>query len=225
MKKTGIVLALCMGLGAYAQTKKAVKVEGFSGIQASSAIEVEVTMAETEGLVFEASDEALSKLKAEVKKGSLYLHVEGNLKHDGGIKAYVNAKTLRDLVVNGAASIHVKQPVTCDKIELEASGAGSIKLDLNAQEVIANTSGAAVIKISGTTKKLTATATGAACLKAEDLKASDVDVTASGAGNARVNVSESLNAHASGAGNVTYIGDPKKSQVNEKSAGSVNKKS
>ncbi len=226
MKKAGIVLALCMGLGAMAQSKKDVKVENFTGIEATSAIEVIVTMGSSEGVVFEAKEEALSKLKAEVKKGKLFLSIEGELRNcSGELRAYVNAKTLNSLGVNGAASINVKQPITCDKMELEAAGAGSIKLELTAQEVTASTSGAAQIKLSGSTKKLVGTATGAACLKAEELKASEVDVTASGAGNAKVNVSESLNAHASGAGSVTYIGDPKKSQVNAKSAGSINKKS
>jgi hypothetical protein len=225
MKKAGIVLALCMGLGAMAQSKKEVKVENFTGIEATSAIEVIVTIGSNEGVVFEASEDALKKLKAEVKNGELHLFVDGDLHNSGELKAYVSAKTLDDLNVNGAASIEVKQVLTCTKMELEASGAGSIKLELNAQEVVANASGAAQIKVSGSTKKLNATATGAGCIKAEDLKASDVDVTASGAGNAKVNVSENLNAHASGAGNVTYIGDPKKSQVNAKTAGSINKKS
>jgi hypothetical protein len=234
MKKTGILaVALCLGLGALAQsngstgsaTKKEVKAEGFTGIEATSAIEVIVTMGVTEGVVFEAGEDALAKLKAEVKKGELHLYVDGNLNNEGPLKAYVSAKTLNELGVSGAASINVKQAITCDKMELKATGAGSIKLEINAKEVTANTSGAAQIKLSGTTKKLIATATGAACLKAEDLKANDVEVTATGAGNAKVNVSESLNAHASGAGNVTYIGEPKRSQVNAKSAGSINKKS
>jgi hypothetical protein len=226
MKKTKMfTAALVIGAASlFGQSKKDVKVESFTGIEATSAIEVIVSIGTTEGVTFEASDEALKKLKAEVNKGELKLFVDGSLNNEGPLRAYVNAKSLGNLEVNGAASINVKQAITCDKMELEASGAGSIKLELNSQEVKANASGAAQIKLSGSTKKLMATATGAACLKAEDLKANNVDVTASGAGNAKVNVSENLNANASGAGSVTYIGEPKKSQVHAKSAGSVSKK-
>jgi hypothetical protein len=232
MKKAGILaMALCMGLGALAQSnastasKKEVKAEGFTEINATSAIEVIVSIGASEGVTFEAEEEALSKLKAEVKNGELRLFVDGSLQNSGKMKAFVTAKSLSELEVSGAASIDVRTPITCDKMELEASGAGHINLDITAKDIIVDATGASQIKIKGSTTNLKARASGAASLKAEELKAQSVDVTASGAGSAKVNVIESLNANASGAGSVTYIGEPKKSKVNARSAGSVNKKS
>jgi hypothetical protein len=220
-----LTAALLIGAGSLlGQSKKEVKVEGFTAIEAGSAIQVIVTMGNTEGVVFEATEDALPKMKAEVKKGELHLYIEGELKnYNGNLKAYVSAKTLNELSVNGAASIEIKEPLTVDKIALDASGAGMMKLEVNAKIVVADVSGAAQITIKGKTTDLKATASGAANLKAEDLKAVNVDVTATGAGNAKVNVSESLNATASGAGNINYTGEPKKSQVNAKTAGTVRK--
>jgi hypothetical protein len=220
-----LTAALLLGAGSLlGQSKKEVKVDGFTAIEASSAIQVIVTMGNTEGVVFEATEEALPKLKAEVKKGELHLYIEGELKnYSGELKAYVSAKMLNELSVNGAASIEVKEPLTVDKMELEASGAGLIKLEVTAKTVIADVSGAAVINIKGKTNDLKATSSGAANLKAENLQASNVDVTATGAGCAKVNVSESLNATASGAASINYTGEPKKSQVSAKSAGCVKK--
>ena len=65
---------------------------------------------------------------------------------------------------------------------------------------------------------------GAGNVSAGDLKAKDVDVTMSGAGNANVYASNKLDATISGAGSVTYAGDPPTVNKNVSGIGSIAKK-
>jgi hypothetical protein len=224
MKKSiGILsLALVTALST-AQTKQERKAEGFTKISASSAIECIVTIGDKEGVVFEASEEALSKLKAEVRGGKLSLYVEGDLNNSSKMTAYVTAKKIEGLTATGAANVELKNALTCDEIEIEASGAGKVALEVTAKEVEAEASGAGVIKISGSSKTLKAKASGAGILKAGDLKSESVDIVCSGAGNAKVNASQNLNANASGAGSITYLGEPKNKTAKASSAGSIHK--
>jgi hypothetical protein len=57
-----------------AQTKETREVSGFTSLKVGSAIRVVLTMGDKESLVFEAKDEVLKKLKAEVKNGVLHLY-------------------------------------------------------------------------------------------------------------------------------------------------------
>ena len=225
MKKIAIIIGafILSYSSVVAQIKQDRKVENFTQVKACDAIKVILSIGDKESLTFEADEEIMSKLKGEVKDGQLKLHIDGNVRGERKMVAYITAKSLTPLNATGAACIELNTTYTCDKMKLEASGAGSIKAELNAKEVNAYANGAGSIKVSGTTQKLEATSTGAACLKAEGLKSETVEVTASGAGTAKVNAIQSLDANASGAGSVIYVGEPKNKTLNISSAGNINK--
>jgi hypothetical protein len=108
------------------------------------------------------------------------------------------------------------------KIGLHATGASSIKLDLDAPSVDAELSGASHMSLSGTTKDFTADGSGASRLKCFGLMAENTNVDMSGASNAEVFASVTLDADASGASHIIYRGN---ANVNQRSsgAGSVSK--
>ncbi len=206
-----------------AQTKQERPVNGFTSIKAESAIQVIVTMGDKESLYFESDEETLPKLQAEVRSGCLRIYTNKNIKGDHKLIAHVSAKMLNGLSASGAADIELSNTLNCDKLRLEASGAGNIKAQVNAKEIDAEATGAGNIKVSGVVHKLKAEATGAGNLKAGELKSETAEVNASGAGTVRVNVSQSLDAEASGAGSIIYSGDPKSKNINVSTAGSVKK--
>jgi hypothetical protein len=225
MKKLFITTAAMM-IGCttiFAQIKQDRQVSGFSRLNSSSAIKVVLTIGDKESVTFEAEEEVLSKLKAEVKNGELKLFADGTTNSKKGMIAYVTAKSITGITASGASLVEVQTPITADQMKLDASGAAGIQIELSSKEVIANVTGAGSIKVKGVTKELKAVATGAGCLKAADLKSDDVVVSATGAGSASVNAATSLKANASGAGSVKYSGEPKDKKIDVNSSGSVTK--
>lgn len=225
MKKIGlaIVSALFVFNVSFAQVKQERNVSGFTKVKSENAIKVIITVGEKESLTFEAEENVLPKLKAEVKNGELKIYVSGDASSKKPMVAYVTAKTITALYAESASSLEVTNAISVDKMDLKAKSAGSIKLELNAKLVVANVEGAGSIKVKGVTNSLTANASGAGSLKAMELKSDKVVVNASGAGSANVNAIQSLEANATGAGSVTYIGEPKEKKLNNSISSSIRK--
>lgn len=225
MKTIGVTIAaLVFSIStSFAQIKQERKVSSFSKLKSTSAIKVILTIGDKESVTFEAEEAVLPKLKAEVKGGELKLYTDGNVNTKKQMVAYVTAKSISSLDAESASSIEVTNAVNADVMNLVASSAGSIKLELNAKQVIANVDGAGSIKVKGATSSLKANASGAGSLKALELKSEKVVVTASGAGSANVNAIQSLDATANSAGSVTYIGEPKEKKINNSISGNIKK--
>ncbi len=66
-----------------------------------------------------------------------------------------------------------------------------------------------------------ATASGASQIDLEELTAADADIEASGASNVTVNASGTLDANASGASNIYYLGNPTLGRINESGGSNV----
>ncbi len=109
--------------------------------------------------------------------------------------------------------------------ELISSGANNVKInDINTDDFVVSVSGAGSIKLEGECDNLTADISGAGNLDAEDLKALDVLVSVSGVGCAEVCAYDFLRANVSGVGSINYYGNPKKTKTNISGVGTIRRK-
>ena len=86
------------------------------------------------------------------------------------------------------------------------------------------TKGAADVIVDGTVNQLLADMTGAAKLKASDLKAQTVEISTTGATDAWVHAEQKLRVAITGAGDVTYSGNPATIEKKVTGAGSIRHK-
>ena len=95
-------------------------------------------------------------------------------------------------------------------------------MDIKAPKITADISGACSVELKGETKEFSGDGSGSSNFKCFDLKAENVDIGISGAGDAEVYASVKLDVDVTGAGGVKYKGSP---TVNQKisGAGSVKK--
>jgi hypothetical protein len=101
---------------------------------------------------------------------------------------------------------------------LDISGASNGSLtNVRNESLTIDASGASKIKVDGEARELIVDLSGASRLDAENLKSENVTVDASGASNATVMALNELNADASGASCIRYVGEPK--NVDKKSSG------
>lgn len=159
------------------------------------------------------------RLKITVEKGVQLQPSKGS----SGIRVQVPVTDLDEVTVSGAADIYSEGKFSFGNFRAESSGASEMHLALSASEIRVQTSGASEMDLEGSTGRLDVRSSGASNFHAYDLEADHVEAQVSGAADVRVNAAKSLNAQASGAGNIRYKGNPEKINKQSSRAASVKK--
>lgn len=179
-------------------------VEEFTGISASGAFEIYIVAGKETGLSVTADDNLLKYIVTKVRNGKLILETKRNL------------NSRKEIIIR----------ITTPDLDLvEASGACDIFVEgINNAHFEVDMSGASDIDLLGSTGKLLIELSGAGNVDAKNLIAKDVRVSLSGASDASVHATESLDAEVSGVGTVDYYGDPDKVVTDVSGVGSINRK-
>lgn len=152
-------------------------------------------------LTITADQNLLPLIKTTVSGSTLQIDSNENLAPTKGIIITLSGSSLADVQLTGGNSFTAGQ-ISGDNLKLEATGASEMT-------------------IAGSVTNLQANLTGASNLNAMALQTRDATLSLTGASDARVNVSGALKASITGAGSVTYSGDPKSVEQNITGAGSI----
>ena len=179
--------------------------KSFNAIDTKGAYEIDVTCQKSASFEIEADDNILPLIKTEV--------------HDG------------ILSVSNDHPYHSSKPVMLritlpDLNSVASHGAGQIKVaDANSNVLKIESTGAASVNAAGKAKSLSISSTGAGEIDTSKLQAEKVKVDATGAASVDVFASDQLDVSVSGAGSVTYSGNPKTVNKKVSGIGSVGPKS
>lgn len=173
----------------------------FSAVNVGGVFVVEITAADNFEVELEADDNLLPFISTEVVNGTLRLETEKRLKTDNPIRVRISAPSINDLDVSGAS-----------KVTFNNVSGGTIKVDA---------SGASHVKLAGDAADLNLDVSGASRIDASKLTATSANVDASGASHIDLNVTQRLNAEASGASTVAFSGSPASVVKDVSGAGSV----
>lgn len=198
--------------------------EHFTGIKVSTGIDVFLKQGENETISVEADDNLQEYILTKINDGVLHVYTEASIRNAGKLKVHVTMKEINSIRTSSAGDVTGETPFKSDNLELSASSAGSISLEVMANKIEVDISSSGDITVSGQADMLEAELSSAGDLKAFDLKVREADVSASSAGDAEINVSEKLKARASSAGDINYLGDPKYVDAHSSSAGGVHKR-
>ena len=149
-------------------------------------------------------DNLIRYIKTTVTNGKLRIRSRNNMRPTDHIKVVLSSRELAGVELSGACKL------TADQIATR-----TFALD---------TSGACNVSLSGTADELLASMTGASRLRAEPLRTKIVEVSTTGASNAEVFATEKLRARITGAGKVTYSGDPPTVERRVTGAGKIRKR-
>jgi len=200
------------------------KTDSFNGVKVSSGIDVYLKQGNNESVTVEADDNLHEYILTEVRGGVLNVYSEYNIRDAERKRVYVTMKEVKSLRTTSAGDIHGESLINTDRLELSASSAGDIKLEVHARDIDIDISSSGDITLSGETDRLRADLSSAGDLNAYDLKAREADISVSSAGSADVNVSERITARASSAGDINYKGDPKYVDAHSSSAGGIHRR-
>lgn len=236
LKKIAILL-LCIGITACAdgQFRRTVYGNGkvvskerkplnASGVRVSTGIDVYLTQGNDLKLVVEADENLHDNIITEVKNGILNIYTDVNIRRAEMKRVYVTLKDINSVSTSSAGDVIGETPVRAVDLDLSASSAGDIKLEVYAETIDVNISSSGNITLSGEADMLEADLSSAGDFNAFNLKVKEADVSASSAGDADIYVTEKLHARSSSAGDINYKGDPKYIDAHSSSAGGVHRR-
>lgn len=200
------------------------KTDSFTGLKVSSGVDVYLKQGDNTSITVEADENLHEYILTEVRNGVLNVYTEENIRDAERKRVYVTMKDISSVRVTSAGDVFGESPVNSKMLELSASSAGDIKLDVNCENLDIDISSSGDITVKGKTDVLKADLSSAGDLNAFDLLAREAEVSVSSAGDANINVSEKLNARASSAGDINYRGDPKYVDGHSSSAGGIHKR-
>lgn len=195
----------------------------FNAISVGGAFELILSQGEKEALVIETDENLMEFIITEVRGNELIIKTEKNLRNFKVLKAYVTFRELESMDFSGAVEVSSEGKLVFSDLAIEASGATEITMQMEAESISMDLSGASEINFSGYCKSATIESSGASELDALDFETEDLTMEISGAGEARVFVTQSIDVSVSGAADIRYKGNPHTVNQNTSGAGSISK--
>ncbi|WP_205513687.1 head GIN domain-containing protein [Longitalea arenae] len=197
----------------------------FTGVELHGNYDVYLTEGSPAAVKIEADENLQQHIQLRVVNGTLKLETTDDvrLKSEKGIKIYITSPQYNKIEVSSAGAVTSQSKISADgPMRIACSGAGALKLDVDAPEITTSISGAGNIDLSGETKKFNGDVSGLGNISALNLLTEEADLTISGTGSIEIYASVKLTANISGAGNVKYKGDAQVSR-NVTGAGNIEK--
>lgn len=205
------------------------KVDAFTAVKVSNAIDLFLTQGDEDGVVVSASETKFrDKIKTTVENGVLKIWYDDQKwnwnESKKKLRAYVSFRTLNSINASGASDVTVTGVLKGEELKMHLSGASDFKGAVQLKKLIIDQSGASDVSISGTVVDLEIDASGASDLKDYDLVADNCTVDVSGASDVRITVNKELKAKASGASSVHYKGAGVIRDIKTSGASSISKR-
>lgn len=199
--------------------------DGFSGVDVSGAIEVVVRQDAAYSVKVETDNNLQEYVEIYSEGGILRIQNRNRFRlvPSRRVIVYVTGPDLTSFSASGACKIKSENKITASApVDIDATGASRIQLDINAPSVDVRLTGASSASLKGETKELSIRSTGSSDVNAFELLSENTDVEVTGAGNAEVFASVKLEAEGTGASRIRYKGNASVSS-NTSGASSVQK--
>ena len=223
MRKILFIVLACSASVAFAQQSENRSVGSFSGVKVSEGIEVYLSKGDKERVKVEVSGTDIDNVITEVSGSYLKVHMRDGRYRKVDARVYVTYVRVDKLYASSAGSIYAENTLKVEDMEISASSAGTIEVEVETKRLEASASSAGDVELKGKTNYLVADASSAGEVDADDLQADNVEAEASSGGSVKVYALKSIRARASSGGGVRYRGNPDKQDNSSSSGGSVKK--
>lgn len=215
----------------------------FDEIRVAQSISAEVVKAEQEKVVVTAPADILDDILVENTDGKLYIHFKPNMNISArNVAVKIFAKDFSAIKASSSADIIIKDKFTQESTDIEVSSSGTIKGNLEANElsIKASSSGtftgkiwavnfdgkassSADVNLEGKAKNATIAASSSGSFNAKEMVVENADIKASSSGSVSLGVENELNASASSSGGIKVIkkGSLNVVSQNKSSGGSI----
>ncbi|HSW58566.1 MAG TPA: head GIN domain-containing protein [Dehalococcoidales bacterium] len=227
----GLVAAACVNFSAVTgtgpQVTRTYEHKDFSEIEISSAIRFDITHAENYSLVMSAPENLVNYLDIKKSGSTLIIRLKPGSYSNSEIRASITTPDLNSLTISGASRGSARGFVSKENLSINCSGASQLEVDimsgkaiveisgaskltgtLSSPDIRFNISGASKADIEGSAERSNLAISGASRFNSPSFKMKDCAVNVTGASNATIYASGTLDIDASGASKVVYSGNP-----------------
>lgn len=196
----------------------------FDGLKATGSIDVTILDGKKNGkIILEGESNVLDYVETKVEDGILIIQLKPNQSYTmkKGIRVSFPAHELNSIETTGSGDITSKGKLKSTTLSLLSKGSGDLSLQVDADKINLQTMGSGDTQLKGKTKVFEINSRGSGDLSAFDLMAQDIQLTKSGSGDCKVQLSGKLNVQSSGSGNVYYKGKADQVHANSRGSGKV----
>lgn len=194
----------------------------FDAIEASGMFRIILEKGTQPGVRVTTDENLHEYITVKVQNNTLELSMRRNQTYNPTrLEVFVTYTDLQRINMSGATSLSADDPIETQRLELDLSGAGELKLQVATQVLRTSVSGAGSIQIEGNAAQHHMQLSGAASVKCADLITRETIISLSGAGSADVYATETLHATLSGVGSIRYGGDPENTRINKSGLGTI----
>jgi hypothetical protein len=196
--------------GKGATEKYVINVGEYNGIKIEGLCEIQYYAAPSNTVTLEVQPNLREYFLVEVENGELIVSTTKRISYNSNKAPVLTVSTpaLSSLTITGVCTFKTIDKIKTETFNLEISGAGEGKAELDVNSLKTNMSGAGSFVLIGKADNAEIKFSGAGDLKASSLQIREASVNFSGAGTIIINCSEKLSIEAKGAGSVEYIGSP-----------------
>jgi hypothetical protein len=198
--------------------------EDFQRVDISHAFQAEVTQGDAYSVVITIDDNLAEYLDVRVVGDTLQVGFDRNgpfTMRNTTMRAQITMPELTGVAGSGASQVRVSGFASDKDLNVDVSGASTVRGQIDAGDLRADVSGASRLELTGQGKNGDITASGASQANLSGFRMEDVTAEASGASRAEVYASGRLDAEASGASTVLYSGDPTLGRTNTTGASTI----
>lgn len=187
---------------------KSLDLAGFSAVDVSNAIRVNVKQGEAFSVSVSADDNLWDRLQVRTSGQTLQVGLQPGAYNNTHISAEITMPALNRLSLSGASQGNISGFKSGSGLNMDLSGASHTTGDAQAGAADFSLSGASNVSLSGAADSLRLDASGASRADLTNFAVNKANVTLSGASNADISVKSNLDYELSGASHLTYTGRP-----------------
>ena len=208
----GLLLALAPPF-ALAQNSKTIAAAGITGVEIRIEGDLTVVQGDQESLVLTGDPDLLSKIRTINSNGTLIIDGDSSMwSRNAHLDGKLTVKSLQKLSIDGSADVRLG-PMSTSRLQVTISGSSHVDLgSLHTEALDLKISGHGDVTGGGHATGVVVQISGAGDAKLAGLDAEVAKVSISGKGDVEIGVSDRLDAHIAGYGNVKYRGHPKVTQ-------------
>lgn len=184
------------------------EVPAFDGIVVGGGFEIELTQGDGYAVSVETDANLHDRIEVYVADGLLHVETQGDLRSPTRMRLFIRSEQFARISLSGANELSATTPLYGEALTLKLSGAVSVELAVDYDELVADISGAGSLYLKGKATNTEFSVSGVGSISAYDLLSTLSVVEVSGTGSAKVHAVEALSASVSGMGSIRYQGDP-----------------
>jgi hypothetical protein len=199
-------------------------ISGFDKVDISQSFEVDISQGENFSVIIRVDDNLVEHLQVVKQDNTLKIGLKPNRNYTASnvtLEAEVTMPELTGLDLSGASQATISGFKSTNDLSVDLSGSSSLVGDIEAAKTNFDLSGSSDANLSGSGQETTIDVSGGSQIDLSNFLVADVTVNASGGSTATVNPSGKLNADASGASQIHYLGDPILGEIDSSGASSV----